>query len=53
MVRAINEAGHIMGKKTIAEFVENEEIFTLLNELGVGLRKAIGSESRCRLMSLR
>ncbi|MDD5460274.1 MAG: EAL domain-containing protein [Methylococcales bacterium] len=35
MVKAINEVGNIMGKKTIAEFVENEEIFKLLNELGV------------------
>ncbi|CAG1020644.1 Cyclic di-GMP phosphodiesterase PdeB [Patescibacteria group bacterium] len=35
MVKAINEVGHIMGKKTIAEFVENERIFGLLNGLGV------------------
>ncbi len=35
MVKAINEVGHIMGKKTIAEFVENEKIFSLLNELGI------------------
>jgi diguanylate cyclase (GGDEF)-like protein/PAS domain S-box-containing protein len=35
MVKAINEVGNIMGKKTIAEFVENEEIFKLLSELGV------------------
>jgi len=35
MVKAINEVSHIMGKKTIAEFVENEKIFSLLSELGV------------------
>jgi EAL domain-containing protein (putative c-di-GMP-specific phosphodiesterase class I) len=35
MVKSINEVGHIMGKKTIAEFVENEKIFSLLNKLGV------------------
>ncbi len=35
MVRSINEIGHVMGKKTIAEFVENEEIVTGLKELGV------------------
>jgi EAL domain-containing protein (putative c-di-GMP-specific phosphodiesterase class I) len=35
MVRSINEVGHVMGKKTIAEFVENKQIFDLLNELGV------------------
>ncbi len=35
MVKSINEVGHIMDKKTIAEFVENERTFNLLNELGV------------------
>ncbi len=35
MVHAINEIGHAMGKKTIAEFVENEQIMTILRELGV------------------
>ncbi len=50
IVRSINEVGHIMGKKTIAEFVENEQIFNLLNELGVdyaqghGVGKAIPIE---------
>ncbi len=42
MVRAINEVGHIMGKKTIAEFVENEEIFNLLKELGVDYAQGYG-----------
>ncbi|RKZ72050.1 MAG: hypothetical protein DRQ48_01550 [Gammaproteobacteria bacterium] len=35
MVRSINEIGHVMGKKTIAEFVENEEILQCLKKLGV------------------
>lgn len=35
MVKSINEVGHIMGKKTIAEFVENEQILLLLEHLGV------------------
>jgi diguanylate cyclase (GGDEF)-like protein/PAS domain S-box-containing protein len=35
MVKSINEVGHIMGKKTIAEFVENKKTFDLLRELGV------------------
>ena len=35
MVKSINDIGHIMGKKTIAEFVENEGIYHLLNELGI------------------
>jgi EAL domain-containing protein (putative c-di-GMP-specific phosphodiesterase class I) len=42
MVRAINEVGHIMSKKTIAEFVENEEIFNLLRELSVDYAQGYG-----------
>jgi diguanylate cyclase (GGDEF)-like protein/PAS domain S-box-containing protein len=35
MVKAINDIGHIMGKKTIAEFVENEQVLHILRELNV------------------
>ncbi len=35
LVRSINEIGHVMGKHTIAEFVESEEILTTLGEIGV------------------
>lgn len=35
MVEAINRIGHIMGIKTIAEFVENEAILARLREMGV------------------
>ncbi|VAW80650.1 diguanylate cyclase/phosphodiesterase (GGDEF & EAL domains) with PAS/PAC sensor(s) [hydrothermal vent metagenome] len=35
MVAAINQVGHIMGIKTIAECVENEEIIDTLREIGV------------------
>ncbi len=35
MVRSIHEIGHIMGKKTIAEYVESEEILAILRQLGV------------------
>jgi diguanylate cyclase (GGDEF)-like protein/PAS domain S-box-containing protein len=35
LVRSINEIGHVMGKQTIAEFVESEEILTALGEIGV------------------
>jgi len=42
MVKSINEVGHVMGKKTIAEFVENEAIFNLLNELGVDYAQGYG-----------
>ncbi|MFW5450432.1 MAG: putative bifunctional diguanylate cyclase/phosphodiesterase [Methylophagaceae bacterium] len=35
MIDSIHGIGHVMGLKTIAEFVENEEIFEKLRELGV------------------
>ena len=35
MVRSINEVGHVMNKKTIAEFVESEQIRQELLEIGV------------------
>ena len=35
MVKSINEIGHVMGLKTIAEFVENEDILERLREVGV------------------
>jgi diguanylate cyclase (GGDEF)-like protein/PAS domain S-box-containing protein len=35
MVKSINDIAHVMGKKTIAEFVENEEILYMLQEIGV------------------
>ena len=35
MVRSINNIGHVMGMKTIAEFVESSEIKGMLSEIGV------------------
>ncbi len=35
LVKSINEIGHIMGKQTIAEFVENQAILNELNNIGV------------------
>lgn len=35
MLKSINEIGHVMGKKTIAEFVENGVILETLKGLGV------------------
>ena len=35
MVRSIHELGTIMGKTTIAEFVESDEIFRVLKNIGV------------------
>jgi diguanylate cyclase (GGDEF)-like protein/PAS domain S-box-containing protein len=35
MVKAMNDIAHALGKETVAEFVENEESFQLLNAIGV------------------
>jgi EAL domain-containing protein (putative c-di-GMP-specific phosphodiesterase class I) len=35
MVKSINEIGQVMGKTTIAEFVENNDILAKLREVGV------------------
>lgn len=35
MVRAMNDIAHALGKITVAEFVENEESFQLLQQFGV------------------
>ena len=35
MVKSINEIAHVMGKQTIAEFVENDAILAKLQDLGI------------------
>ncbi len=42
MVKSINEIGHVMGMKTIAEFVENDEIKNILKEIGVDYVQGYG-----------
>ncbi len=42
MVRSVNEIGHVMGKKTIAEFVENDETLNVLREIGVDYAQGYG-----------
>ena len=42
MVRTINEIGHLTGKKTIAEFAENEEVIKILREIGVNYAQGFG-----------
>ncbi|MDH3513048.1 MAG: EAL domain-containing protein, partial [Gammaproteobacteria bacterium] len=42
MVRSINEIGHLTGKRTIAEFAENEEIITMLRGMGVDYAQGYG-----------
>ena len=42
MVKSINELGQVMGKRTIAECVENDEILSKLRELGVDYAQGYG-----------
>lgn len=42
MVRAINQIGHTVGAKTIAEFVENEDILDILRDIGVNYAQGFG-----------
>ena len=42
MVKSINEIGQIMGKQTIAEFVENDEILEKLREIGINYAQGYG-----------
>ena len=44
MVKSINDIGHVMGMKTIAEFVENDEIKNMLIEIGVDYAQGYGIE---------
>lgn len=42
MVRSINDIGHVMGKQTIAEFVESDAILEKLIEVGVDYVQGYG-----------
>ena len=42
MVKSINEMGHAMGKRTIAEFVENTDILEKLRVIGVDYAQGYG-----------
>lgn len=42
MVKSINDIGHAMGLKTVAEYVENEEILAALKSLGVDAFQGYG-----------
>jgi diguanylate cyclase (GGDEF)-like protein/PAS domain S-box-containing protein len=42
MVKSINEIGQVMGMKTIAEFVENDEIRGMLKAIGVNFAQGCG-----------
>lgn len=42
MVEAINQIGHVMGIKTIAEFVENQDILEKIKAIGVDYAQGYG-----------
>ena len=42
MVKAINEVGRVLGKQTIAEYVENEAILEKLQSIGVDYAQGFG-----------
>jgi EAL domain-containing protein (putative c-di-GMP-specific phosphodiesterase class I) len=42
MVEAINNVGHVMGKQTIAEFVDSDRVKALLREIGVDYMQGYG-----------
>ncbi len=44
MVKSINEIGHFLGMKTVAEYVENSEIVEVLKEIGVDYAQGFGVE---------
>jgi diguanylate cyclase (GGDEF)-like protein/PAS domain S-box-containing protein len=45
MVKSINDMGHVLGKQTIAEFVENRAILDKLREIGVDYAQGYGISS--------
>lgn len=42
MVRSINELGHFLGKRTIAEYVENDDILYQLKDIGLDFAQGYG-----------
>ena len=53
VVRSINEIGHYMGKRTIAEYVETNEVLTRLKEIGVDFAQGYQIEKPRPLAELR
>ncbi|PID42364.1 MAG: GGDEF domain-containing protein [Gammaproteobacteria bacterium] len=42
MIETINHIGHLLGKKTVAEFAENQNIIEILNDIGVDFAQGYG-----------
>jgi len=52
VVKSITEVGHFMGKKIIAEYVENETVLDMLKEIGVDYAQGYGIEKPYKLSDL-
>ena len=52
MVESINHIGHVMGRQTIAEFVENPETLQTLSELGIDYMQGYGIAKPSALSNL-
>jgi EAL domain-containing protein (putative c-di-GMP-specific phosphodiesterase class I) len=53
VVRSINEIGHYMGKKTIAEYVTDDRVLARLKEIGVDFAQGYQIEKPLPLEDLR
>jgi diguanylate cyclase (GGDEF)-like protein len=42
MVRSVNQVGHLMGVKVIAEYVENDQVMQIIREIGVDYGQGYG-----------
>ncbi|MCK5829436.1 MAG: DUF1631 family protein [Methylococcales bacterium] len=52
IVKSMNEIGHSLNMKTIAEYVENDEIHEMLKEIGVDYAQGFGVEKPKRITEL-
>ena len=52
VVKSINEIGHAMGKKTVAEYVENEFSYQALKQIGIDYAQGFGVEKPIPLYKL-
>lgn len=52
MVKSINEIGHLMGKETVGEFVENADILNKLQELGIDYAQGYHLHVPCSMQSV-
>ncbi len=52
VVRSINEIGHYMGKRTVAEYVEDGDILNSVREIGVDFAQGFQISKPCLLQEL-